>query len=372
MDIEEADRRSIIDFVEQKLNIKEENPLIQAKKIIDKGYTSTSKKSLLRFVYIIVDTTQSSTRVDFKPSRIGLTQIYLKNFIKNFFDSNPLSVLSIGKTQNGQCITLQEFTSSISLLEKTIEKLVVDEKEDFSLFECLNETFNIFAEAPPYAFREVVLIQSTPSTKDKGDINEQISKAKQCKITFNIISLNAKTFIFQKLTKETQGKYDTALHEKDYENLLNSYCEPPQQILNKTEKTLIQVGFPDKNYSKISVLCACHMEFKTNFYICPQCRSKNCEVPSKCSGCQLNLILPLHITKSYHFSQNLKEFELQFQVKQNNIMETEQDKTQNILCNGCSEDIKEDCFSKCQNCKSIFCLECDILIHKQKLNCPKC
>lgn len=70
---EETDKRSLIDYVEQKLNIKEENPLIEAKKIVDKGYQSTSKKSLLRFVYLIVDTTATSTRVDFKPSRIGIT-----------------------------------------------------------------------------------------------------------------------------------------------------------------------------------------------------------------------------------------------------------------------------------------------------------
>lgn len=70
---EEGERQTLLEYVEQKLNIKEENPLIETKRIIDKGFSAINKKSLLRFVYLIIDTTLTSTRVDFKPSRIGLT-----------------------------------------------------------------------------------------------------------------------------------------------------------------------------------------------------------------------------------------------------------------------------------------------------------
>lgn len=96
----------MIDFVEEKLNIKEEDPLIEEKRAIDKGYASTGRKNLLRYVFLVVDTTQTSTHVDFKPSRIGLTQIVLQMFLKNFFETNPLSVVSIAKIQMSQCITL--------------------------------------------------------------------------------------------------------------------------------------------------------------------------------------------------------------------------------------------------------------------------
>lgn len=64
--------------MEKKLNIKEDDPLIEAKRAIDKGYASSGRKSLLRYVFLVVDTTQTSTHVDFKPSRIGLTQIILQ------------------------------------------------------------------------------------------------------------------------------------------------------------------------------------------------------------------------------------------------------------------------------------------------------
>lgn len=63
--------------MEQKLNIIEEDPLIETKRNIDKSFTGPVKKSLLRYVFIVIDTTQTSTRVDFKPSRIGVTQLYL-------------------------------------------------------------------------------------------------------------------------------------------------------------------------------------------------------------------------------------------------------------------------------------------------------
>lgn len=58
MEIEEStDRQSLMDFVLQKLNIQEEDPLIEMKRTVDKGYSVTSKKSLLRYVYLVVDTT---------------------------------------------------------------------------------------------------------------------------------------------------------------------------------------------------------------------------------------------------------------------------------------------------------------------------
>lgn len=75
---EEGNWQTLMKFVEEKLNIREEDPLLEMKRTVDKGFENVHQKSLLRRVYIIIDTSQTCTRVDFKPSRIGLTQLYLR------------------------------------------------------------------------------------------------------------------------------------------------------------------------------------------------------------------------------------------------------------------------------------------------------
>lgn len=58
---------------------------------------------MIRYLYIIIDTTKSMKEHDLKPSRIGITQIHLKNFITTFFDKNPLSMVGMAYANEGIC-----------------------------------------------------------------------------------------------------------------------------------------------------------------------------------------------------------------------------------------------------------------------------
>jgi transcription initiation factor TFIIH subunit 2 len=50
---------------------------------------------------IILDLSSCMTEKDLNPSRIILTQNYVKSFIMEFFDQNPISQLSVIITKNG-------------------------------------------------------------------------------------------------------------------------------------------------------------------------------------------------------------------------------------------------------------------------------
>lgn len=55
----------------------------------------------------------------------------------------------------------------------------------------------LFADVPLYSSKELLLIQSSPSTKDYGDIFEVIEEMQTYKVVVNICSLVGITFIYK-------------------------------------------------------------------------------------------------------------------------------------------------------------------------------
>jgi hypothetical protein len=56
---------------------------------------------------------------------------------------------------------------------------------------------SVFGNVPLYSSKEVLIIQSSPSTKDYGDVFEAIQEMEQSKVVVNICSLVGVTYIFK-------------------------------------------------------------------------------------------------------------------------------------------------------------------------------
>jgi transcription initiation factor TFIIH subunit 2 len=84
----------------------------ERKKYLDEFNSSIQSRSMIRYLSIIIDCSSSAKNNDFRPSRIALSVSYLKQFISDFFDQNPLSQISIIQTMNEKARLLSSFNES--------------------------------------------------------------------------------------------------------------------------------------------------------------------------------------------------------------------------------------------------------------------
>ena len=72
---------------------------------------------------------------------------------------------------------------------------------------------------PPYAFKELLLINSSITNCDPGNIKDTIESLKVGKTICTIISLSAALHILQHLAKSTQGQFFTAKNKEHFEDI---------------------------------------------------------------------------------------------------------------------------------------------------------
>lgn len=217
-------------------------------------------------------------QTDLKPTRIGLTIELLKKFVIQFLEKNPLAQMALSISEDGLCKSLEGFSSQSDKFITSLATLL-PKYEKFSLQASLEQAIIDFDQTPLYAFKEILIIQSSASTIDQGNIFTTLEKIQKCKFTVNVISLNAQTFIFKKVCTQTNGQYETVLNESNYQEVLNKYLKPPSYDENCIARFLVKVAFPSLKKLNQQVLCMCHNSYSQECYQCPVCLSYICRIP---------------------------------------------------------------------------------------------
>lgn len=155
--------------------------------------------------------------MDFRPSRMAVVAKHVEAFIREFFDQNPLSQVSLVTIKDGvsQCLT-DLGGSPESHVKALMGKLECS--GDSSLQNALDLVHGHLNQIPSYGVREVLVLYSSLSTCDPGDIMETIQQCKNSKIRCSVIGLSAEIFICKHLCQETGGSYSVALDEVSYNN----------------------------------------------------------------------------------------------------------------------------------------------------------
>jgi transcription initiation factor TFIIH subunit 2 len=113
---------------------------------------------------------------------------------------------------------------------------------------------------------------------------------------------------------------------------------------------LVKLGFP--NDPVFSGICTCHLKFGNKLYECPDCKTLICSLPTQCPICELQLVTPMHISKSYYYQYPLKPFDIFLDGK----------------CNKCNK-VSKYC---CEKCKGLYCQECGDFVQNELNFCIYC
>jgi len=351
----------------------------------------------------MLDLSVAMNEKDLRPTRHLLTINYTVNFIREFFEQNPISQLGILGMREGVAIRVSDMSGNPNDHIEAVRNLRgMEPKGNPSLQNALEMARAALYHTPSHGTREVVIVLGALLTSDPGDIHDTIKSCIKDRIRVSIIGLAAQMHICAEICRKTnagdENSYNVATDEVHYRELLMAITTPPvvratdAEAQRRNQAALLMMGFPSRITEEKATLCACHGELTRGGYLCSRCKAKVCNLPATCPTCDLTLILSTHLARSYHHL-----FPLQNWIEVPWARARQKNSTQCFGClssfppipapqqaaNGNEDDhayartkraegASESSRYECETCQNHFCIDCDVFCHEMVHNCPGC
>lgn len=360
--------------------------------------TTPLQRGIIRHTLLVLDLSIAMNEKDLRPTRYLLTITNAVNFIREYFEQNPISQLGILGMREGVAIRVSDMSGNPNDHITAVRNLrSLEPKGNPSLQNALEMARAALYHTPSHGTREVVIILGALLTSDPGDIHDTIKACIKDRVRVSIIGLAAQMHICAEICRKTnagdESCYNVAIDEVHYRELLMGITTPPVMRATDTEAqkrnqaALLMMGFPSRITEEKATLCACHGQLTRGGYLCSRCKAKVCNLPATCPTCDLTLILSTHLARSYHHLFPLRNWiEVPWQRAR------EKHSTQ---CFGClapfppvdeaanggtgevarpkrAEGASESSRYECESCQNHFCIDCDVFCHEVVHNCPGC
>ncbi|KAL4788414.1 Ssl1-like-domain-containing protein [Aspergillus varians] len=349
--------------------------------------TTPLQRGIIRHVILILDLSQSMMEKDLRPTRYLLTLRYAQEFVREFFEQNPISQIGVLGLRDGLALRISDMSGNPTEHISAIQDLRSQDPKGLpSLQNGLEMARGALFHTPSHGTREIIIIFGSLLSSDPGDIHQTITTLVDDKIRVGIVGLAAQVAICRELCSKTNGGDDTyygvALNEQHFRELVMDVTTPPATYSHKqSTSSLLMMGFPSRTIEPFPSLCACHSNPTSGGYLCSRCNSKVCGLPAECPSCGLTLILSTHLARSYHHLFPLMNWvEVPWQRASHSttcfacgilfpaIPPKEQWQVTENLAKGMSVSSRYECMV----CKNHFCIDCDLFAHEVVHNCPGC
>ncbi|KAF2811643.1 TFIIH basal transcription factor complex, subunit SSL1 [Mytilinidion resinicola] len=403
--------------------------------------TKAFQRGIIRHIVLVLDLSEAMLEKDMRPNRYFTMIKYTQEYVREFFEQNPISQMCVMGMHDGICIRVSELSgnpadhiSAIQGLRDPKSSTSKEPKGSPSLQNALEVSRATLYHTPSHGTREVIIVLGALLTLDPGDIHKTIKSCVQDRIRVSIIGMGGRMHICTQIVSRTnsgdESGYVVATDQELLRELLLATTTPPvirssapttdgAAVPAESAASLLQMGFPSRIVEEVPTLCACHGNLTRGGYTCSRCKAKVCSLPATCPGCHLTLILSTHLARSYHHLFPLRNWvEVSWQrarekgSKQclsclsdfpeppsSHIAHTENGaESSNGAANrtaavaaasrntapkgkqkkddGSNEDelatASESFRYECRDCKSHFCIDCDVFCHEVLHNCPGC
>lgn len=347
---------------------------------------ANARRGVIRHVLLLWDVSRSAGAIDgdLKPSRAVATAGALLEWVEEFFDKNPISRLGIvlvGRVQDSTSGATREVQAGAELWsqmssnpQEHVSKLRAFRERgrcdgSFSLQNALGLACDVLMPMPAYGTREVLLIVSSLSSCDPGDVKASIRRVEEKSIRCSVLALQAETYVCRLLAKRTRGAFAVIC---DYDHLrqeLGRELAPPPVAAGGggIAKCLIQMGLPARETGRNATLCACHAALTRTGYACPQCGAKHCQLPTCCAVCGLVLVSSQHLARSTRHLFPLPPFAAAARARADEAGAAARP------CAACACALApSERRWRCARCGGEYCDACNAYMHDVLSNCPQC
>ena len=322
------------------------------------------KRGLIRFLYLVIDYSDSMRFQDYKPNRVDFLIAELtNNFIPKFFQDNPLSYISIVVMRDGEAQFLTRMNGQPKFQIKKLKEFAIanNPSGQCSIVKAIDLVLKSSVDSPMYASREILVLWGSLNSADpvSTPIHPYLSDrvAQETNLSFTVISLSPEVFAIKKLAESagTGSQFSVAINQSDFSTRLTSVLVP--KINTAVKPVYIKMGFPMKTTNTTRLVkCVCHKEMQSSVYVCPQCHGFVCEIPTNCPVCKLTLVEKDMLTRVHRLLYNVPTYVAKEKGK----------------CFGCDEFFDNFDGSVCENCREDFCAECGIFCQDTLKHCPGC
>lgn len=372
--------------------------------------TQPFQRGIIRHIVLILDLSEAMLEKDYRPgNRFVVTLKYAQEYVREFFEQNPISQMSVLAMHDGICLRVSEMSGNPTEHITAIQGLRLGRtaREPLgapSLQNALEMSRAALYHTPKHGTREVIIVMGALLTVDPGDIHETVKNCVKDRLRVNVIGMSGRMKICQDICEKTNSgdnkTYTVALDQMHFRELLLATTTPPvirkEEELEVNKASLLMMGFPSRIEEEVASLCACHSQLSRGGYKCSRCKAKVCNLPQTCPACNLTLILSTHLARSYHHLFPLRNWTAVSWARAR-----EKGSTQ---CSGClavlplpprddgNEEEEEDRGAaekarrkakteqgasessryECQACGGHFCIDCDLFCHEVVHNCPGC
>ncbi|DBA94955.1 TPA: hypothetical protein ACH3X1_002481 [Trebouxia sp. C0004] len=368
------------------LDVREEQRA-KRRRLLSAAASAHIRRGMIRYLTVVLDMSRAASMTDMRPNRGAMMIQILQLFVREFFDQNPLSHLSIMMLRNGRAERLTELSGSP---EAHISKLKegLDAGGNASLQNGLDLAVSALKSVPPYGHREVLMLFAGLSTCDPGNILDTVQVAKQQRVRVSIVGLAAEVHICRVITEETGGIYSVGMSDKHVEECVMDHAPPPPTRASGAGASLVRMGFPQKAADGPTAVAFVGADclLQSGGFTCPRCKARVLDLPSTCHVCGLTLVSSSQLARSYHHLFPVKPFvevssndlSVQDSISQTSVPCFQE--LPGVHCHGCLSDLsaseKEDqdpgVVLQCSDCKHLFCFDCDVYVHESLHNCPGC
>lgn len=349
--------------------------------------TTPLQRGIIRHLILVLDLSQSMAEKDLRPTRYLLTIRYAQEFVREFFEQNPISQLGLLGLRDGLAVRISDMSGNPTEHINAIQALRTQDPKGLpSLQNGLEMARGSLFHTPSHGTREILIIIGSLFSSDPGDIHQMISTLVNDRIRVGIVGLAAQVAICRELCAKTNGGDDTtygvALNEQHFRELVMDVTTPPATYSQKqSASSLLMMGFPSRTVEASPSLCACHSKPSCGGYLCSRCSSKVCGLPAECPACGLTLILSTHLARSYHHLFPLKNWvEVPWQRASKSsacfacgiTFPSVPPEDQWPVTENNAKGMSVSSRYECTVCMNHFCIDCDLFAHEVVHNCPGC
>ncbi|KAI1844161.1 hypothetical protein JX266_009645 [Neoarthrinium moseri] len=347
--------------------------------------TTPLQRGIIRHLVLVLDMSFAMAEKDLLPNRYELTMAYTREFVREYFEQNPISQLGIIGMRDGVAVRISDMSGNpADHLEMLTDWVKKEPQGNPSLQNALEMCRGALFHAPSHGTREVLIVYGALMSSDPGDIHETISAVIKDRIRVSVVGISAQVAICAELCAKTNGgdgsSYSIALHEQHLRDLLLDVTTPPAtRVTEQNNASLLMMGFPSRTMATGDTInyCACHNRPTREGYECTRCGSRVCRLPAECPGCSLTLILSTHLARSYHHLFPLRNW----------VDVPWSDAGRSTACYACLTPfpvysrqlaehapvgLSESARYACEVCGNHFCIDCDLFAHEVLHNCPGC
>jgi transcription initiation factor TFIIH subunit 2 len=322
-------------------------------------------RGLIRSIVLALDLSERSLAPrDFGIPRIRLLVEYLRPFLTEFYEQNPISQVAIMATYGGQGHVLTPLCGALDLHLRCVDGLAdLETSGEPSIQNCLSVASSVLKTAARYSTREIIAIYGSLNTCDIAPIDATIRSLVLSTVKVSIIGFGAAVFVLSRIANETGGLYRVPVDAEHFHNILSAHIEPPEWARTHERLEMVPFGFvsnagdvPAFDLAELRANRAARP--RSGGLACPRCGIRVFTIPVYCPACSLLLLTPAHITRCLVHLHELAEFEPAADIAD--------------VCTGCGMRIAGMEQFRCGDCGAYFCTDCDRLFHADLHLCPAC